>query len=150
MYTGLLHTHSLVRFFILLLLVIVVVVSLMGWLNKKPFAQRDYKLATWLMILTHTQLILGLTLYFVSPWVNFMSGAMQDRTVRYWTAEHITAMIIAVVLITMARIFARKATVDVRKYQNLFWFNGIALLIIVVTIVLSGRGLLGASFLRNY
>jgi hypothetical protein len=50
----------------------------------------------------------------------------------------------------MARIFARKATVDVRKYQNLFWFNGIALLIIVVTILLSGRGLLGASFLRNY
>jgi cytochrome bd-type quinol oxidase subunit 2 len=122
----------------------------MGWLNKKPFAQRDYKLATWLMILTHTQLILGLTLYFVSPWVNFTDGAMQDRAVRYWTAEHITAMIIAVALITMARIFARKATVDVRKYQNLFWFNGIALLIIVVTILLSGRGLLGASFLRNY
>jgi hypothetical protein len=122
----------------------------MGWLTKKPFAQRDYKLATWLMILTHTQLILGLTLYFVSPWVNFTSGAMQDRTVRYWTAEHITAMIIAVALITMARIFARKATADVRKYQNLFWFNGIALLIIVVTILLSGRGLLGASFLRNY
>jgi hypothetical protein len=123
MYTGLLHTHSLNRFIILLLLVIVVVVSLLGWLNKKPFAQRDYKLATWLMILTHTQLILGLTLYFVSPWVNLASGAMQDRNVRYWTAEHITAM---------------------------FWFNGIALLIVVVTIILSGRGLLGASFLRNY
>jgi hypothetical protein len=150
MYTGLLHTHSLLRFIILLLLVIVVTVSLLGWLNRKPFAQRDYKLATWLMIGTHIQLILGLILYFVSPWVRFVGGAMQDRNIRYWTAEHITGMIIAVILITIARISARKATGDVRKYQRLFWFNGIALLIVVVTIILSGRGLFGASFLRNY
>jgi hypothetical protein len=102
------------------------------------------------MISVHIQFILGLILYFISPWVRFIGGAMQDRTIRYWTAEHITGMLIAVILITMARILARKATGDVRKYQRLFWFNGIALLIIVVTIVLSGRGLFGASFLRNY
>lgn len=150
MYTGLLHTHSLLRFIILLLLVIVIGVSLMGWLNKKPFAQRDYKLATWLMIATHTQLILGLVLYVISPWVRFMSGAMQDPNIRYWTAEHITGMILAVVLITMARVSARKAVGDVRKFQRLFWFNGIALLIIITTIVFSGRGLFGASFLGNY
>lgn len=150
MYTGLLHTHSLVRFIVLFLLIVVVIVSLLGWMNKKPFAQRDYKLATWLMIATHVQLILGLVLYFVSPFVRFIGGAMQDRAIRYWTVEHIMAMIIAVVLITIARISARKATGDVAKYQRLFLFNGIALLIIVVTVVLSGRGLFGASFLRNY
>lgn len=150
MYTGLLHTHSLLRFVILLLLVIVVVVSLLGWMNKKPFAQRDYKLATWLMIGTHVQLILGLALYVISPWVRFMSGAMQDPNIRYWTAEHITGMIIAVALITVARVSARKAVGDAAKYRKLFMFNGIALLIVVVTITLSGRGLFGASFLGNY
>jgi len=150
MYTGLLHAHSLLRFIILFLLIIVVVVSLLGWTGKKPFAQRDYKMATWLMIGAHIQLILGLILYVVSPWVRFVSGAMQDPNVRYWTAEHITGMLIAVALITVARISSRKATGDAAKYQKLFLFNGIALLIIVVTIVLSGRGLFGASFLRNY
>jgi hypothetical protein len=150
MYNGLLHTHSLLRFIILLLLVIVVIVALLGWLNKKPFAQRDYKLATWLMIGTHVQLILGLVLYVISPWVRFVSGAMQDPNIRYWTAEHITGMIIAVALITMARISARKAVGDVRKYQRLFWFNAIALLIVIVTIIVIGRGLFGASFLGNY
>lgn len=149
MYNGLLHTHSLLRFIILLLLVIVVIAALLGWLNKKPFAQRDYKLATWLMIGAHVQLILGLVLYVISPWVRFVSGAMQDPNIRYWTAEHITGMVIAVALITMARISARKAVGDVRKYQRLFWFNGIALLIVVITIIGSGRGLFGASFLGN-
>ncbi len=149
MYTGLLHTHSLNRFIILLLLAIVVIVSLLGWLNKKPFATRDYKLATWLMIAAHIQLLLGLGLYFISPWVRFVGGAMQDRGIRYWTAEHITAMIIAVALITVARATARRATVDSVKYQRLFTYNAVALVVIVVTIILSGRGLFGASFMRG-
>ncbi len=147
MYTGLLHTHSLNRFVILLLLAIVVILSLVGWLNKKSFVQRDYKLATWLMIAAHIQLLLGLGLYFISPWVQFTGAAMQDRGIRYWTAEHITAMIISVALITVARASARRATVDSVKYQRLFIYNAAALVVIVVTIILSGRGLFGASFI---
>src|SRR3712207_6148676 len=134
MYTGLLHIHSSLRFIILILLVIVVIVALLGWLNKQSFIQRDYKLATWLMISVHIQFVLGLILYFVSPWVRFIGGAMQDPNIRYWTAEHSTGMINAVGLITAARSSARKAPTDAAKYQRLFICNAIALVISIVTI----------------
>jgi hypothetical protein len=64
---------------------------------------------------------------------------MKDPTTRYWLVEHNTAMIIAVVLITLARSTSKKMPVDRDKHKRLFIFNLIALIIILVTIGLSGR-----------
>ena len=143
MYPGLLHTHSLLRYFILIALVVVIVKALMGLLNKQPYGKWDNKLGLYLFIFTHMQLLVGLILYFVSPFVKFGSETMSDKTTRYWTVEHITAMLIAVVLITLARSTSKKMTDDSSKHKRMFVFNTFALIVIIATIVLSGRKLLG-------
>lgn len=142
MYTGLLHAHSGLRYVVLLLLVIVVAKSMVGLLNKKPFEKADEKLTLWLMIATHTQLLAGLFLYFVSPFVQFGGSTMKDSIIRYWTVEHSFMMIFAVVLITMARISTKKLTTDNAKHKRVFIMSSLALVLIVLAIAMSGRGIL--------
>jgi hypothetical protein len=142
MYTGLLHSHSYVRYAVLALLIMVVITSLLGWLNKKPYSATDNKLSLFLFISTHLQMLLGLILYFVSPFVQFNGSTMKDATTRYWTVEHIFMMLIAVVLITAARSTAKKMTDGTAKHKRLFIFNTIALVIILAAIATSGRGII--------
>lgn len=141
MYTGILHTHSVLRYFILILLVVVIIQSLLGLVNKKPYTKMDNRVGLFLFICTHTQLLIGLILYFVSPVVMFSGEAMKERMTRYWLVEHNTAMLIAIVLITLARTTSKKMAVDQDKHKRMFIFNTIALAIILVTIWLSGRGI---------
>ena len=141
MYTGLLHTHSFLRYIVLVLLLVFIVQSLLGWLNNKPFTPANNKTSLFLFIATHTQLLVGLILFFVSPFVQFSGAAMKDPSTRYWLVEHNTAMLIAIVLITLARTTSKKMQDSTAKHKRLFLFNFIALLIIIATIALSGRGL---------
>ena len=143
MYTGLLHTHSLLRYFILVALVVVIVKSLMGLINRQPYGKLDNRLGLYLFIFTHMQLLIGLILYFVSPFVKFGSETMSDKATRYWTVEHLTAMLIAIVLITLARTTSKRMTDDSAKHKRLLIFNSIALIVIVGTIMMSGRKLIG-------
>lgn len=140
MYDILLDSHSYIRFAVLILLVVVILTSFIGWLGKKHYTNTDNKLSLSLFIATHLQLLLGLVLYIVSPWVQFNGSTMKDKMIRYWTVEHIFVMLIAVVLITMARISAKKMSGSGAKHKRMFIFNLIALLLILVAIQMSGRG----------
>lgn len=142
MYTGLLHAHSGLRYIVLALLVVVVAKSLVGLLNNKPFEKIDEKLTLWLMIATHTQLLVGLILYFVSPFVQFGANTMKEATIRYWTVEHAFGMLVAVLLITLARTTTKKLTDDKAKHKRVFIMTVLAFVIVVGTIIMSGRGLL--------
>jgi uncharacterized membrane protein len=144
MYNALLHTHSSLRYLVLLLLVIVTVMSLLGWLNKRTFSKTNDKLSLWLLIITHVQFLAGLFLYFVSPFVQFSGTTMKDHTTRYWTVEHGFMMLLAIALITVARVSHKKLATDEAKHKRLFILNAVALLIIVIAILYGGRGLFGS------
>lgn len=142
MYTGLLHTHSALRYVVLLLLVVVIAKALVGLMNKKPFQKEDEKLTLWLMIGTHIQLLVGLILYVVSPLVQFGGGVMKDPTLRYWTVEHSVIMILAVTLITLARTSTKKLKDDQAKHKRVLLMSSLGLTLIIVAIIMSGRGIL--------
>jgi hypothetical protein len=137
MYSTLLTLHSALRYFVLLFLMIVIVRSMMGWQKKDGYTAGDDKLSLWLFMLTHTQLLVGLVL---CPFVVFSGTSMKDSMLRYWLVEHNTMMLIAIVLITMARITAKKIADGAAKHKRLFIFNTIALIIILAAISMSGRG----------
>ena len=141
MYTGLLQIHSILRYFILILLAIVLIQSLLGWLNRKPYGTLDNRIGLFLFISTHTQLVVGIILFFVSPFVQFSGAAMKDASTRYWLVEHNTAMLIAITFITLARSTSKKMTNDTSKHKRMFIFNALALVIILITIYLSKRGI---------
>lgn len=142
MYTGLLHLHSTLRYIVLILLIVVIIQSLIGLLNKRAYSPLDNRMGLFLFISTHIQLLVGIILYFVSPFVQFSGAAMKDPSTRYWLVEHNTAMIIAIVLITLARSTSKKMSDSQAKHRRMFIFNAIALVIILVTIALSGRGII--------
>jgi uncharacterized membrane protein len=139
MYTGLLHTHSLLRYFILIGLVVVIIKALIGLINNQPYGKWDNKLGLYLFIFTHMQLLIGLILYFVSPFVKFGETTMSDKTTRYWTVEHAFAMLVAVVLITLARTTSKRMTDDQAKHKRMAIFNFVALVVILAVIWLGGR-----------
>ena len=67
MYGFIQKFHSGWAYIALLLLVIAVVNAFIGLASKKEFTAKDRKIAIFGLIGTHTQLLIGLILYFVSP-----------------------------------------------------------------------------------
>lgn len=146
MHSFILVLHSLNRFILLALLLVVIVRTFMGWQRKAAFSNTDNKLGLFLFISTHTQLLLGLILYFVSPVVIFSGASMQDKIARYWRLEHLAGMLIAIVLITLGRTMTKKIADGTAKYKRMFIFNTIALIIILAIIAQSQRGFLTVSW----
>lgn len=142
MYNGLLFAHSYLRYIVLILLIVVIITSLVALVNKKAYTSGDNKLSLYLFISTHLQLLLGLILFFVSPVVQFSGEAMKNPETRYWLVEHNTAMLIAIVFITLARTTSKKMTDSQAKHRRMLIFNVIALVIILAAISMSGRDFL--------
>jgi hypothetical protein len=146
MLTGLLHTHSLLRYFIFIALVVVIVNSLIGMMNRKPFGKWDDKFSLYLLIFTHMQFVVGVILYFINlsqnRLVQFNENTMKESGLRYWAVEHLLGMLVAIAIITAARTTSKRMADDTAKHKRLFIFNLIALAVIVVTISIGDRGLL--------
>jgi hypothetical protein len=141
MHTALLHTHSLLRYLVLILLLLVIVKSFMGFSGKKPLGAIDNVLGLTLFSVAHTQLLVGLLLYFFfSPLVHFSGAAMKEPIIRYWTSEHSIIMLAAITFITMARITSKKMKDDTAKHKRMLIFNTIALVLILMAIAMSKRG----------
>lgn len=139
----LLVLHSVVRYIVLIMIIVLIVKSLMGWMNKSEYSSGDNKISLFTLIATHIQFLLGLILYFVSPFVQFNENTMKEDAIRYWTVEHITVMLFAVVLITVARSTSKKIADGPSRHRRLFILNTIALLLILAGISMSGRGMFG-------
>ena len=146
MHQIILLLHSLNRFILLALLLVVLFRSFKGWQSKWAFEKTDDKLSLFLFISTHTQLLLGLILYFVSPAVIFSAAAMKEKLARYWLVEHITGMLIAIVLISVARISSKKLADGSAKHKRMFILNVIALVVILAMIAQSQRGFFSVNW----
>jgi len=130
MYSGLLHLHNVLRWVILILLLI----SLVQSFTKNGSIQ---KTSLWLLIAAHITLILGLFQYFNNEAVGYhmienlggFGNVMKDSFARFWVVEHITAMILAIVFITLARGKVKKQNLDTAK-----WFYLVALILILAAV----------------
>src|SRR5579863_87097 len=70
--------HSFVRWALLILLLACIIKSLQGMMSKKAFGASDNKISLFLMISAHTQLLIGLVMYFISPMVSFNLSSVSD------------------------------------------------------------------------
>src|ERR1700744_607294 len=139
MYNFLLHAHSGFRYVVGILLIISIIVAFAGWLGKSNYTEGNRKLNLFTLISAHIQLVLGFILYFVSPFVKFGGDTMKDATTRYWTVEHLTMMLIAIVLITIGHSKSKKVVSPEAKHKTIAIWYTIALIIIVSAIFMSKR-----------
>lgn len=131
MYEFLKEFHSGWAYLALLLLLVAVANALIGMLSKREFTSRDRKIALFGLIAVHTQLLVGLILYFVSP-LGFASlGQMADKAVRLTSLEHPLINIIAVSLITIGWSKHKKLTISDSKFKTFTIFYGLGLVLIL-------------------
>ncbi len=132
--------HSVLRWTILIVLLFTICKAFIGMQRKSVFANSDTQSGLFLMIVADIQLLLGLIQYFFGAWgikniQNLgMKEVMKNDYSRFFAVEHISMMIIAIVLIHIGRAKSKRAATDLSKHKISFWFYLIALLIILVSI----------------
>jgi hypothetical protein len=137
---GLLDLHNVLRWVILLLLLICLF---------QAFAKKQGIRSTslWLMISAHIMLLVGLY-QLIAGRYGIMKGLpegvelMKNTFYRFYWIEHPLAMIISVILITIAR---RKA--KVLNYKAVGWLLLIALIVIMISIPWPSREVVGRRLL---
>lgn len=108
--------------------------------GNKPFTSSDKKAGLFLMISAHIMLLIGLYQWFAGQWgLNNiqhmgMKAVMKDSVFRFWAVEHITGMLISIILITIGRGSAKKMISDKAKHRRSFSFYFIALIIILASV----------------
>ena len=129
------HLHSGFRYIVFVLLLIAIIQSLLGWINRKPYTETNRKINLFTLISAHTQLLIGIVLYFLSPYVQFNSDTMKNDTIRYYTVEHWVMMLVAIILITVGYSRSKKIIMPESKHRTVAIFDLIALFIIIGAIL---------------
>ena len=132
MHPILLHSHNLLRWIVLALGALALVRAAQGLGGDRPYAAAR-RAGVLFMASLHLQVLLGLLLYMVSPFLRSamrdMDVAMGDRTLRLFVVEHPMIMVAAAVLMTIGGIVAKNAANDAARHRK-------ALVFIVITLLL--------------
>ena len=126
---ALVHAHSGLRWLVLLSILTAIIVSILN-LQKSEIQKKQKMIYLIGLIFSHTQLLIGIVLYFTSNKVVFSSGIMGDKIVRFFTVEHSLGMILSIILITIGYSKSKK----MQSHRKIAWFYSIALLLIIVSI----------------
>jgi len=129
----------------MILVLLAIIQSLAGWFGKRPFTEGNRKINLFALISAHTQLLIGIVLYFLSPFVLFSKEAMKDASLRYWTVEHISMMIFAIILITVGYSRSKRIVTAEGKHRAVAIFYLLAMVVIIAAIIQSHRPMLGIS-----
>lgn len=128
MYNGLLHLHNLLRWVILLLLLIAIFQSF----SKTPGLR---KTSLFLLIAAHIQFLIGLYQWLVGGFGynliknNGFSEVMKNSAQRFWAVEHIAGMLIATILLTIARGKVKRG-----GYSTASWMYLVSLVLILAVV----------------
>jgi hypothetical protein len=137
--------HSGFRYVVFIMVLLAIIQSLFGWLGKKPYTEVNRRVNLFALISAHTQLLIGIVLYILSPNVQFNSSTMKTETTRYFTVEHWLMMIIAIVLITIGHSKSKKIVLPEAKHKTVAIFYIIAFLIIIGAIVAGHLPVIGSN-----
>lgn len=116
--------HNILRWAVLGVAITVVFRSYRGWLKKGMWGERDRKLSLSFTILLDIQLTFGVLLFIgrnLNEWGRFIM-------------DHVSPMIIAVVLAHVGKVLSGKASESTEKYRRAALWYSLALTIILVSI----------------
>lgn len=132
-----LHIHSILRWLVLATLLYSIYRSFVG---KKAgvYTAADNQASLFAMISCDIQLLIGLVLYANGPLRSIqgvgMAAVMKNAEMRYFAVEHLSMMLIALVLVHVGRARSKKLENDAAKHQAVFVFYTIALVLILASI----------------
>ena len=136
MYSALKTVHSYWAYLALAILIFASINALLGMRGNKSFTARDLRISLFGLIFSHIQLLVGLILYFISPWFDQWSalgvgGVMKDAQTRLYLVEHPFTNIIAIILITMGWSMHKRQTQDGKKFSRIGIFYTLGLILLL-------------------
>ena len=127
MYIGMLHLHHFLPFVFFLLLIINIFRSFQGNIETP----KEDKLLLFTIVLAHVQLLIGLFLLFPFPEIE-MSVIMKDSALRFKYIEHPSMMLIAVIIITIAKSKSKRIEDLSKANKTIFLYFLIAFILIAI------------------
>ena len=112
--------HSYFAFLVIAILALSTLRFLIRYLLSKDYTPIDFRLALITLITSHTQLLIGLFLYFISDWSELsMNEIMTSSINRLYLIEHPIINIIAIILITRGYSLHKKKRVSNSKFKTI-------------------------------
>ena len=129
-------THRIFAFLFLAGVTAVISLALYRRVSGKKLAEKGMAtLAKVSVILGHTQLLLGLILYFVLPWFELLTDpeveVMANATIRFFAVEHISVNILGIALLTVGHSKFKKNPDSEGKDKAVLIYYGLGLLLIL-------------------
>ncbi|MBR9913618.1 MAG: hypothetical protein GYB32_02130 [Algicola sp.] len=135
MYEVVKMLHSYWAYLVLLMLVIASVNALVKFFSGKEFHAIDFRISLFTLIVTHIQLLIGLVLYFTSPFglQNISNNGMGglDSFSRLLAVEHPFVGILAVAAITIGYSKHKKKLTSKPKFKMLAIFYTLGLILVL-------------------
>ncbi|SDR81389.1 hypothetical protein SAMN04487764_0743 [Gillisia sp. Hel1_33_143] len=136
MYQTVQFIHSYWAYLVVIMLIIASVSAIIGYVSNKEYAANNFRISLFTLITTHIQLLIGLVLYFTTPYFKMfsevgMKGVMEDPVLRLYNIEHPTFMILAVVFVTIGYSKHKSKLTSKPKFKMLAIFYTLALLCVL-------------------
>lgn len=136
MYQTLLDLHSYIAFAVLGLLLIAMINAFAGLSAKRAFNANDRKISLIALAFSHTQMVIGLVMLFMSPYMETakqsgMGAIMKNPDLRLKVIEHPLINIIAIVLITIGWSKHKKEINDTNKFKRIAYLYAIAFVLLL-------------------
>lgn len=128
--------HSYWAYLVLLILALATFNAIIKTLTKSPYGAKDFRISLFTLIVSHIQLLIGIVLYFVSPYFSAfseqgMGEVMKNSGLRLYLVEHPLTMIIAIVLITAGYSKHKKKLSSTKKFRTIAIFYALALILVL-------------------
>ena len=135
MYPIIKTVHSYWSIFVLIMIIVVILNSIRGKVLGKDFEVNDLRLSLFGLIFAHIQLLIGLLLYFISPWFNqwvsIGKEIMKNSDSRLYLVEHPLTNILAILIISMGWSMHKRQTISSKKFYRIALFYGLGLILLL-------------------
>jgi len=127
----LLNIHHYLAFVALILIGWATLNGILGITSEKVWEDKHRKVNLFALIATHTMLLVGLTMLYMSMANVDMSGIMKDALTRKQYVEHPTMGILAAILVTIGNSKSKKGIGNGKRFKSTMVFFGLALVLIL-------------------
>tara|TARA_Y100000768_G_scaffold366_1_gene258 strand:- start:190 stop:627 length:438 start_codon:yes stop_codon:yes gene_type:complete len=136
MYYDIIKTvHSYWAFLVIIILTLIVINSIIAKFSGRAFNTKDLRLSLFGLIFSHIQLLIGLILYFTSPWFNqfYQIGMdlLKNAENRLYLVEHPLINIVAIIFITLGWSLHKRQLDSSKKFLRIAVFYGLGLIFLL-------------------
>jgi len=137
MYQFIISIHNIVRWIVIIAAIYALFRAYRGWFRKKLWTETDRKAGLYFSLAFDIQFLLGLILTVVSPLVRSIISSFQNAMTideLRLIVEHIPLMLVALILVHVTSVFAKRAGDDVTKHRRAAIGYTLAFIVMILAI----------------